>query len=154
MAVVLRDVPHSEEAVQRSGGLVPVQRAGLREPDGQLAVAPRTRRIDEAVPRAVHRLQPEELLVTRLLLEEEHVVPELFPVARGLPEAFLEDQRRLHLAVTTLGVLAPAQILEHIPDHHSLRVPERPARRDFVEAKEVELRAETPVVAPASLLEL
>jgi hypothetical protein len=91
---------------------------------------------------------------SRLLLEEEHVVPELFPVARGLPEALLVDQRRLHLAVTTLGVLAPAQILEHIPHHHSLRVPERRARRDFVEAKKVELRAETSVVAPASLLEL
>src|SRR4026209_922776 len=95
MPVVLRDVPHPQETVQRSGGLVPVQCAGFREPDGHFAVAPRTRRIDEAGARGIHRLQPEELLVPRLLLEEEHVVPELFPVARGLPEALLEDQRRL-----------------------------------------------------------
>ncbi len=38
------------------------------------------------------------------------------------------EQRRLHLDVAALQVLAPAQVLERVPDHHPLRVPERRAR--------------------------
>ena len=38
------------------------------------------------------------------------------------------------------AILAPAEILELVPDHHPLRVPERRARRLLREVEEVELR--------------
>src|SRR6266550_1684242 len=128
--------------MQRSRRLVAVQRSCLGQAYGKLAIAARPRCVDEAVAGTVHRLEAEELLVAGLLLDEEHVLAELLPVPRGLPEALLEDQRRLHLEVAALGVLSAAQVLEDVPDHHPLRMPERRARRDLLEMEEVELDAE------------
>ena len=62
-------------------------------------------------------------------------------------------QRRLHLGVAALRVLAPAQILERVVDRHPLRRPERRARRVLGHVEEVELRAEPPVVAAPRALE-
>ncbi len=80
MAVVLRDMPNSQQAVQGAGRLVAMERPRLGEAHRELAIAAAAGVVDETVPRAVHRLQPEEVLVPRLLLDEEHVVPELLPV--------------------------------------------------------------------------
>ena len=63
------------------------------------------------------------------------------------------EERRLHLDVAAPRVLAPAEVLELVPDHHPLRVPERRAGRVLAKVEEVELRAEPPVVALARLLE-
>ncbi len=102
------------------------------------------------MPRAVHRLEPPGLA---LVLDEEHVLAELLPVAGGDPELRVVDQRRLHLDVAAARVLPAAEILERVPDHHALRVPERRARRVLVEVDEVELDAEAAMVAPLRLLE-
>src|SRR5581483_6503471 len=50
-------------------------------------------------------------------------------------------------------VLAPAEILERVPDHHPLRMPERRPRRVLREVEEVELHSEPAVVALPRLLE-
>ena len=64
-------------------------------------------------------------------------------MAGGDPEPLVVDQRRLHLDVAALRVLAAAEVLEDVPDHHPLRVPERRAGRDVLgEVEEVELPAE------------
>src|SRR5439155_20230495 len=57
------------------------------------------------------------------------------------------------LEVTAPTVLAAAQVLELVPDHHALGMPQRRARRVLGEAEEVELAAEPAVVAPLRLLE-
>src|SRR5207248_4030924 len=75
-------------------------------------------------------------------------------VARGLVRLDVEEQRRLHLDVAALEVLAPAQVLERVPDHHPLRMPERHPRRVLGEVEEVELRADAAVVSRPCLLEL
>src|SRR5579884_360199 len=153
VAVVLRDVPHAQQAVQRAGGLVPVQRARLGHPERQLAVAARPAAEHDAVAGAVHRLEAEQLRVVLLAREEEHVLAELLPVAGGHPQLALEDERRLHLVVAAPRVLPPPQVLEHVPDHHPLRVPEGRPRRDVVEVEQVELHAEPAMVARPRLFE-
>ena len=63
------------------------------------------------------------------------------------------DQRRLHLEIAALRVLALADLLELAPDHHPLRVPERRARRALREVEEVELPPEPPVIPALRLLD-
>ena len=132
------------------GQLVSVENARLGHPQRQLAVAVGAVGVERAVARAVHRLQPE---LAVLGLEREHVLAVLLPVPRGDPELLVVDLRRAHLDVAALAVLATAQILEHVPDHHPLGVPERRARRDVGEVEQVELRPEPAVVALLRLLE-
>ena len=59
VSVVLHEVADAEKAVQDAGELVPVQVAGLRQAERQLAVAVRRQRVEEAVAGAVHRLEAE-----------------------------------------------------------------------------------------------
>ena len=136
--VVLGDVADAGEAVQRADQLVAVERRRLRVAERQLAVAAERRGEEPHVPGAVHRLDRVGVV---LLRDQEHVLAELLPVARLLPERLVVDQRRLHLDVAARRVLAPAQVLERVEDHHPLRVPERRAGRDLVEVEEVELHA-------------
>src|SRR5205823_1430238 len=150
--IVLSDVPHAGEPVERAGELVAVQRRGLRIPKREIAVAAQRTPEEEHVPWAIHRLHAVELPVVERDLE--HVLAELLPVTRGHPERLVVDERRLHLAVATSGVLASAQVLELVPDRHPLRVPKRRPRRVLVEVEQVELPADPAVVALAGLLEL
>ena len=132
--------------------LVPVQGRALGVADRQVAVAAQLRAEQEHVPRAVHRLQRGMRLLA-LAGDEEHVLAELLPVAARDPDVGVVDQRRLHLGVAAARVLPPPQVLELVPDHHSLRVPERRPGRLLGEVEEVELAAEPAVVARLRLLE-
>ena len=62
------------------------------------------------------------------------------------------EERRLHLDVAAPRVLSPAHILERIPDHHSLRMPERRAGRVVGQMHEVQLRPEPAMIPPPCLL--
>ncbi len=101
---------------------------------------------------AVHRLE-RELPLLPVRGREEHVVAVVVVVPRRHVGVDVVEKRRLHLDVTAPAVLAPAYVLQLVPDHHPLRVPERRARRVLGEMEQVELRAELPVVARPSLLE-
>ena len=150
--VVLRDVPHPQQAVQRPAALVAVERRRLRVPDRQVAVRAQPRSEEEHVAGAVHRLQRERLLAL-VRLHEEHVLRVVLVVARRDVRLQVVQERRLHLAVAAAQVLSAAEVLERVPDHHALRVPERRARRVLGEVEEVELAAELAVVARPRLLE-
>ncbi len=149
--VVLGHIAHAGEPVERPGELVAVERRRLRVAQRQVAVAAQLAAEQEHVARAVHRLDGVGVLVVDR--DQEHVLAELLPVARGDPERLVVDQRRLDLRVAAAGVLAPAQVLEHVEDRHPLGMPERRPRRELVEVEEVELRAEPAVVACLRLLE-
>ena len=150
--VVLGHVADAKQAVKRARELVPVQRRALRIADREIAVAPELGAEEEHVPRAVHRLQRRVRLLA-LACDEEHVLAELLPVAARDPHRRVVDQRRLHLRVAALLVLAPPQVLELVPDHHPLRMPERGAGRLLGEVEEIELAAELAMVARLRLLE-
>ena len=153
MRVVLGDVLHAQQPVERPALLVAVQCRRLREAKRQLAVAPQPRAEQEHVARAVHRLERETTGALLVADDPEDVLLVVLEVARGLVGLLVVEQRRLHLEVAAARVLAPAEVLELVPDDHPLRVPERRARRMVGEVEEVELHAEPPVVAALRLLD-
>src|SRR6185436_16502850 len=111
--VVLDEVPHAQKTVEDSRELVAVQVPRLGEAQGELAVRMRRERVEEAMARAVHRLEAE---VAPLDLETEHVLLVLVPVPRGAPDLGVVEERRAHLVIAPLCVLAAAEVLEDVPD--------------------------------------
>ena len=101
--------------------------------------------------RAVHRLDGVDALVGRL--RREHVLAELLPVARRLPEATVHELGAVDL-VEASGLLLVAHVgderLEHAP---TLRVPEHRARCLLLHVEEIELAADLAVVALLGLFE-
>ena len=150
VGVVLGDVADAQQAVQRAARLVAVHEAGLAVADRQVAVGAALVLVDLDVRRAVHGLEAHRPL---LHLGEVHVLAVDVPVAGLLEQLDVVEDRRLDLAVAAVGVLAPPQLLEPVPDDHAVRLPERRAGRQLAEQEEVELLAELAVVACAGLLE-
>ena len=83
MRVVLNEPPHAREARERTRCLVSVNDTELSHTDRQLLVATITGVEDEAVSRAVHRLECPCLLLD---IEGKHVILVVRPVTGGLPE--------------------------------------------------------------------
>ena len=100
---------------------------------------------------AVHRLHPERPLLA--VRDEEHVVLELLPVARGDPRVDVVEQWRPHLDIAPLRVLPSPQRLQDVPDHRPLRMPERHSGRVVGKVEEVEVHSQAAVVPPLRFLE-
>src|SRR2546428_3465415 len=100
--------------------------------------------VDVRALRAVHRLEAERLV---LGLDEEHVVPVEVPVAGLLPEPLVDERRRVDLDVAAAGLELAHGRLQRAVEGPALRMPERRAWRDVVEAEQVELDPEPPVVS-------
>ena len=128
-----------------------MQGGRLRIAQRQFAIAAAATAEEKHVARAVHRLQRHELLVP-VTLHEEHVLLVVLVVAGRDVGVDVVEERRLHLDVAAFGVLATAQVLQFVPDHHSFRVPERRARRVLREVEEIQLLPELAMIPPASLL--
>ena len=115
----------AEQAVLvRSNGRVQDLRLPLQ--DGQPIQILTTR--DAADPDALAVLRHSSAHLLALRRDQEHVLAELLPVPRSDPERLVVDQRCAHLEVAPLLVLTSADVLDHVPDHHALRMPERRAR--------------------------
>src|SRR5665213_328431 len=106
---------------------------------------------DLYVTGAVHRLDGVHALIRSA--RGEHVLAELLPVSRSLPEAAVHELRGVDLLETgglLPGTHVPDQRLKHLP---ALRVPEHRPRRLFLHVKQVQLAADAPVIALLGLLE-
>ena len=103
--VVLRELADAGQAAERTGRFVAVEDVLRVEAHRQVAIALLLEAVVEVVRRAVHRLQREvvRVFVTRGLrlavLDEEHVLLVLAPVAADLPQALVVEERRLDLDV-------------------------------------------------------
>src|SRR5262249_14676001 len=94
MAVVLRELPEPEEAVQSSRGLVPVHQAELGKAQRQVGPE-RPHPSDQLhVSGTADRLQS-----AGLALEDQHSLAEDAPVSAPLPDRLRKDLRTSHLAV-------------------------------------------------------
>ncbi len=82
--VVLREAAHAGEAVQRAAPLEAIDGAELREAQRQVAVRAPFAAVDQDVPRAVHRLEPEALPFD--FDRPEQAVREVLEMPRGLVE--------------------------------------------------------------------
>ena len=161
LCVVLREVAHAHDAVQRARRLEAMARTKLGHAQRQLAIAAKALVEYLHVTGAVHRLQREDALVVVgqelaqafLVLAEIHVLAELLPVARGLPQLAIDQLRRLHFLVTAGIQLAPYVTLKRAPERPALGVPEHHARGFFLLVEEAHLAAETAMVALLRLLD-
>ena len=148
--VVLDEVPHAQQAVQRAARLVAVQVAGLGVAQRQLAVGAPVHGVERAVARAVHRLEGQRPV---LGLCDEHVLAVLVPVAGDLPQLPVVEQRGLDLGVAALDRHRARARDERVVDGGAGRGPERAAGAELGEVEQPQLAAELAVVVLARLLE-
>ena len=148
----MREAAHSHHAVQDAAAFVAVDGAELGPTQRQLAVRPAAVLIDEDVAGAVHRLDPERLLLD--LHRAVHHVAVVLEVPRDGEQRFARDVRRVHGLVAGARVELPPEALDLAPHDAEVRVPEHEAAAGFcVRAEEVELRPEPSVVALFDLFE-
>ncbi len=109
--------------------------------------------------RTVHRLDRQHglallaVLLALVDLGDEHVLAVVLPVARGLPELAVDQQRRLHLVVAGVLELAPHIVFQRAVQGPALRMPEHLAHRLVLDMEQVERAAELAVVALLGLLD-
>ena len=147
--VVLGQLPDAEHPGQDAGALLAIEDRVVVEAHRELAVRARPGAIDEDLLRAVHRLQPGDVVV---VVQDEHVVLVVVPVARGLPQLLADEARGAHLAEAGLTADLARPVLERPPEGHAARMEEWGRRRLGMEGEEVELAAELAVIPLLGLL--
>ena len=149
VGVVLVKAAHAEQAVQGATQLVTVHQANLAGANGQLAVGVRLGGVHQHAARAVHGLNAVLFVVDD---GGVHVVLVVVPVARGLPQLLVHDERRGDLHVAGLVVdLAPV-VQQRVLKDHAVGQEEREAGGLVTHHKEVHLAADLAVVALLGLL--
>src|SRR6185436_20390785 len=136
-------------------------RAHLGHAQRQLAIAAQPDLEDLDMARAVHRLEREDALgrigdvlaQPVLVLAEIHVLAELLPVARGLPELAVDELRRLYLDIAAGLQLAPEIALDRAPERPALGMPEHHAGSFFLLVEEAHLAADAAMVALLGFLD-
>ena len=148
--IVLRKAADAEQAVQRAGHLVAVDKAQLRHAQGQVAVGVRLALVDQHAAGAVHGLDGVVLAVDDGGI---HIVLVVIPVAAAVPQLLIQDDGRgdLHIAVA-LVALAPV-VQQGVFQHHALGQEEREARTLVGHHEQAQLLAELAVVAALGLLQ-
>mmetsp|Transcript_75896 Transcript_75896/g.164253 ORF Transcript_75896/g.164253 Transcript_75896/m.164253 type:complete len:846 (+) Transcript_75896:181-2718(+) len=149
--VVLLEAADAREAGEGAAGLVPVEDAEIRVPDGQLAEGPHARVEHEEVAGAVHRLEHPLL---PLDVQAVHVVLVVLVVARDHEEVGVVHVRGDHFGEAAQLVLAAHELDELVVDPGAHGEPEAGAGGEGrVEKEELLLLADVPVVALRGLLE-
>ena len=164
MRIVLGELAHPHQAVQRAVRLVAVAATELGHADRQLAIAGDTLPEDQHMRRAVHRLdrhqvglaaQHRRVVLARgyLVGHHEHVLAIFAPVAALLPLLRIHDLRGLDLDIARRIEPAAHIGLEAAPHHVALGVPEHAAMRLGLEVEQVHLLPELAMIAPGSFLQ-
>ena len=164
MGVVLGELPHPHQAVQRAMRFVAMAAAHLRQPQRQVAVRLDALAEDQDVRRAVHRLERHPLRLVRnhraividighFVGNDEHVLAIFAPVAGLFPLPGVHDLRRLDLAIAGGIEPAPHIGLEGAIDDKAARVPEDAAMGFFLQVEQIHLAAQLAMVALRRFLE-
>jgi hypothetical protein len=144
VGVVLGERADPHDAVQRPARLVPVTRAELGQPQGEVAIALQPLIEDLDVRGTVHRLDDEGVL---LRLGHEHYLAVLLPVPGALPQLAHEYLRRPDLEVAVLAERVSDVVLDDAPERPAPVVPEHAPGPLLLEMKEAEVRPEYAMVA-------
>ena len=146
VAVVHRQPAHPQQAVQRAGALVAVDRAQLEQPQRQLAIAALPGPEDQAVHRAVHRLHVVRAVVH--LHRRVHAVGVPSEMAARLEQLRAGDVRRVDELVAARLVALAAVVLHQLADDGPLRMPDGETATELArEAEQVEVGGQPPMVA-------
>ena len=152
--VVLGEASNASQTVQLTGLLVPVNRAELRKPNGQVTVTAGTRFENLAVMRAIHRLQQVLLAFCRGIDGLETVLPVLGIVTTGDVQLFVADVRCDDAFVPGFALGLFQKGFEPHPKIGTFRQPQRQTLTHlFGEVEQVHLLAQLSVVTSLGLLE-
>jgi hypothetical protein len=88
-----------------------------------------------------------------VIVEDEHVVLVVAPMAGGLPQLLADQARGANLGEASLAPYLARPVLERAPQCHAPRVEERRRRRLGMEGEQVELAAQLAVVPLPGLLD-
>src|ERR1700756_2822766 len=102
---------------------------------------------------AIHRLHREDAL-RFVVLDGEHMLAEFLPMARGFPERAVDELRRLHLDIARFFDAIADVILDRAVKRPAFGMPEHAADGLFLLMEEIELAAQTAMVALFRLFEL
>src|SRR6266480_4564574 len=143
MRVVLLERARPHDAVERTGRLIAVASAELGIADRKLPPRAQPPVEDLHVARTRHRFQRHR---RHAVVDPEHVLAELFPVAAAAPELLWQELWRPDLGIAGSAHLAPDIVLQLPIDRVAARMPEHYARRIVLKVPEFELYAEISVV--------
>src|SRR5688572_5647552 len=96
------------------------------------------------VARAVHGLHR---VLAVLRLREKHVLAEVVPMPRALPQRNVEYRRTAHFLESGVAVDPAHVLLDLLPQRPALRMPEHHARRFVLHMEEVERAPKLAVIA-------
>ena len=148
--VILGEATNAEQAVQRAAHFVTVHNAQFACANRQVAIAVRLRCVHEHAARAVHGLH-----AVLFFIDDGgvHVVFVVVPMARGLPQLLVHDERRGNLDVAGLAMdLAPV-VDERVFQNHAVGKEEREAGSLVAHHEEVHFAADLAMVALLGLFE-
>ena len=162
MGVVLGELAHAQQAVQRAMRLVAVAAAEFRHPDRQVAVALDALLEHQHMGRAVHRLHRHHaggagdngavtLGVGNLVRDSKHIFRIFAPMAGFFPLVDVHQLRRLDLVIAGPVELAAHITFQLAPDEIALGMPEAGTLRLVLEVEQVHFLAELAVVASSRL---
>jgi len=144
MRVVLDEGAGPHQPLPGTRRLVAMDGAELEEPQRQIAEGADALIEDLDMTGAAHRLQRQR---APAVVEREHRVAELLPMAARLPERARHQLRALHLAISRRAH-APADIARHdLIEREAARVPEHHPRRLLLLMEEVHAIADGAMIS-------
>ena len=150
VGIVLDESTHAHQAVQGAGHLVAVARTELGQAQWQVAIGLEALVEHLHMAGAVHRLDRE---LPALGFQREHVLAELGGMAGFLPQREIHQLRRVDFLVAVGTLLFAHVLLDVLVQGPAAVVPEDLARRLFLDVEQVELLADTAMIALLGLFQ-
>ena len=151
MRVILRELAHTQQAVQHAGLFVTVHDAKLEIPLLQFTIAAQMRIVNEHVRNAVHGLDAVHVAFD---LREIHVFTVVGVMPGLFPQLAAQNLRALHKLITALDVFAAQEIFKDRTEQHPLGQPEdHTGGHILMEREQIEFLTELTVVAALGLFD-
>src|SRR5229473_3197694 len=150
--VVLGEAADAQQTVEHAAALVAIDSAKLGKTDGKVPVAVQLCFVNQNVAGAIHGLE----LVLGLFdfHRAEHAVFVKIGVAAGLPEVEAHDVWGVDEVVAALKQLFAQPVFDNFSNQAAFGVPEnQPGAGFFLNAEEVEFRAQPAVIAALGFLD-
>ena len=141
--VILLEFPDPSETAQRTGCFISMQHSEIRNSQRKLPVAPISIAKEDAVTRAVHRLERPLALFN---VELEHVILVVIPVTRSLPDAHIVHVWSLNFLIAALSIFGPQKLLDSVEDLCAVGEQKRTSGRGFVKKEKLLVLADFDMV--------
>lgn len=133
MRIILTEPPNPGQPTQGPMQLIPMEHSEIRQPHGQLPITNQMHIEHHAMSWTVHGLQSVLSLVFGVLLDYEHVLLVLVPVAAFLPEIAVVHVGGDHFRVAAQFVLVTHNGLQLVVDFGAIREEEGASGTHLVE---------------------